>query len=171
MGDCSYKQYPSSKPLPISPPPIISASGYEQGCGPPPQSLKPSQSTQSLGSSSQNFHVHRTTFPFSKNKPFAQTPEEHQVIPTHKVHPSGVRSAGSQAPLHQRPSSLADGENPVLTPAHHTAVPYSHPKFQPHPGLVSSTSPSSNSGTPQCNFYKPWRNQIKHDNQASVSSI
>ncbi|MCJ8731424.1 hypothetical protein PDJAM_G00199450 [Pangasius djambal] len=171
IGDCSYKQFPSSKPSSISPPPISSARGYEQCRVPPPQPLKPSQSPQSLGSSSHNVHLHQTTFPFPDSKPSAQTSGEHQVIPTHKVHPSGVRSTGSQAPMPHPSSSLADRECPVPTPAHHTAVPYSHPKFQPHPGLVSTTSPSSNSGTqaaaPQCNPHKLWRNQIKHDNQAS----
>lgn len=172
MGDCSYKQFPSSKPSPISPPPITSARSYEQGRGPPHQPLKSSQSPQSLESSSHNVHLHQTTFPFP-NKSSAQTPGEHQAIPTHKMHPSGVRSTGSQAPRPQPSLSLADRECPVPTPAHHTAVPYSHPKFQPHPGLIPTTSPSSNSGTqaaaPQCNPPKPWRNQIKHDNQASVS--
>ncbi|XP_060780919.1 lysine-specific demethylase 6B isoform X2 [Neoarius graeffei] len=170
MGDCSYKQFPSSKPSPISPPPITSARSYEQGRGPPHQPLKSSQSPQSLESSSHNVHLHQTTFPFP-NKSSAQTPGEHQAIPTHKMHPSGVRSTGSQAPRPQPSLSLADRECPVPTPAHHTAVPYSHPKFQPHPGLIPTTSPSSNSGTqaaaPQCNPPKPWRNQIKHDNQAS----
>ncbi|KAG7330337.1 hypothetical protein KOW79_006559 [Hemibagrus wyckioides] len=171
MGDCNYKQFPSSKPSPISSPPITSASGYEQGRGPPPQPIKPSQSPQSLGSSSQNVHLHQTTFPFLKNKPSAQTPGKHQVIPNLKMHPSGLRSTGSQAPLPQPSSTLADRECPVPKPAHHTTVPYSPPKFQPHPGLVPTTSSSSNSGTqdsaPQCNPHKPWRNQIKLDNQAS----
>lgn len=173
MGDCTYKQFPSSKPSPISPPPITSTRGYENGHGPLHQPLKPSQSPQSLGSSSHNVHLHQTTFPFPNNKPSAQTPGEHQVIPTHKVHNSGVRATGGQAPLPKSSSSLADRERPVPTPAHHTAVPYSHPKFQPHPGLVPTTSPSSISGiqatAPQCNPHKPWRNQIKHDNQDSVS--
>ncbi|KAK3567634.1 hypothetical protein QTP86_020425 [Hemibagrus guttatus] len=171
MGDCNYKQFPSSKPSPISSPPITSASGYEQGRGPPPQPIKPSQSPQSLGTSSQNVHLHQTTFPFPNNKPSAQTLGKHRVIPNLKMHPSGVRSTGSQAPLPQLSSFLADRECPVPTPAHHTTVPYSHPKFQPHPGLVPTTSPSSKSGmqdsAPQCNPHKPWRNQIKLDNQAS----
>lgn len=173
MGDCNYKQFPSSKPSLISSPPITSASGYEQGRGPPPQPIKPSQSPQSLGSSSQNVHLHQTTFPFPNNKPSAQTPGEHQVIPNLKMHPSGLRSTGSQVPLPQTSTTLADRECPVPKPAHHTTVPYSHPKFQPHPGLVPTTSSSSNSGTqdsaPHCNPHKPWRNQIKLDNQASVS--
>lgn len=174
MGDYTYKQFPSSKPSPISPPPITSMRGYEHGHGPPTQPLKPSQSPQSLGSSSHNVHLHETSSSFPNNKPSAQTPGEQKVIPNHKVHPSGVGSTGNQAPLPQASLSLADGECPVPKPAHHTAVPYSHPKFQPHPGLVPTTSPSSNSGTqataPQCNPHKPWRNQIKHNNQDSVST-
>lgn len=173
MGDCNYKQYPAYKTLPISPPSITSASSYEHGRGNPPVPVKPSQSPQSLGSSSQNVHLHRATFPFPNNKPSAQTLGEQQVIPNHKMHPSEVRSTGSQAPLPQSSSSLADRKCPVPTPAHHTTVPYSHSKFQPHPGLVCTTSPSSHSGTqvsaPQCNPHKPWRNRIKLDNQASVS--
>lgn len=157
---------------PISPPPITSTRGYDNGRGPPSQPLKLSQSPQSLGSS-QNVQLQHTTFPFPNNKPSAQTPGEHQVISMHKVHPTGVRSTGSQAPLPQSSSHLANGERPVPTPAHHTAVPYNHPKFQPHPGLVPTTNSSSNSMTqataPQCNPHKPWRNQIKHDNQDPVS--
>lgn len=171
MGDCSYKQFPSPKPPSISSPPITSVRGYEQG--PPPHPHKPSHSPQSLGSSSHNVHIDQTTFPFPNNKPSGQNLREHQVIPTHKVHPSGLRSPGSQAPLQQLSSSLTDRDCPIPTPAHPTAVPYSHPKFQPHPGLVPTTSPCSNSGTQaaaaQCNPHKPWRNQIKHDNQATVS--
>ncbi|KAI5104427.1 lysine-specific demethylase 6B, partial [Silurus meridionalis] len=167
MGNYSYKKFPSSKPSPNSSSPITSTRGSEQGRGPPPQPLKPSQSPQH---SSHNVQLHQT-FPFPNNRPSTPTLGEHQAIPTHKVHPSGVRSTGSHAPLPQPPSSLADRERPVPTPAHHTTVPYSHPKFQPHPGLVPTTSPSSNSGiqsaAPQCNPHKPWRNQIKHDNQAS----
>lgn len=170
MGDYTDKQYPSSKPSPISPPPITSTRGYEHSRGPPPQPLKPSETPQSLGS--HNVHLHQTTFPFL-NKLSAQTSGEHRVIPTHKVHPSGMRSTGSQAPLSQSSSSLADRKCPVPTPAHHTAVPYRHPKFQPHPGLVPTTSPSSKSRTqatePHCNPHKHWRNQIKHDTQDSVS--
>lgn len=172
MVDCTYEQFSSSK-SPISPPSITSTRGYEQVRGPPPQPLKPSQSPQSLGSSSHNVHLHQTTLSFSNNKLSAQTLREHQVISTHKMHPSGMRSTGSHAPLPQSSSSLVDRERPVPTPAHNAAVPYSHFKFQPHPGLVPTTSPSSNSGTqgaaPQCNPQKPWRNQIKHDNQDSVS--
>ncbi|XP_060730734.1 lysine-specific demethylase 6B isoform X2 [Tachysurus vachellii] len=171
MGDCNYKQYPPYKTSPISPPSITSASSYEHARGNPPLPVKPSQSPQSLGSSSQNAHLHRATFPFPNNKPSAQTPGEQQVIPNHKMHPSEVRSTGSQAPLPQSSSSLADRKCPVPTPAHHTTVPYSHSKFQPHPGLVRTTSPSCNSRTqvsaPQCNPHKPWRNRIKLDNQAS----
>ncbi|TSK77050.1 Lysine-specific demethylase 6B [Bagarius yarrelli] len=170
MGDCNYKQFSSSKPSPISPPPITSASSYEHGHGPPLKSLKP-QSPHSLGSFSQNVQLHQTTFPFPKNKASAQNSIEHQVISIHKMHSSGVRTTGSQVPLPQ-PLSLVDREHPVPTPAHQTSVPYSHPKFQPHPGLVSTTSPSSNSGPhapkSQCNPPKSWRNEIKHDNQALI---
>lgn len=172
MGDCTYKQFPSAKLSPITPPPITSTRGYENGCGPPPQPLKLPQLPQSLGSS-QNVHSHHTTFPFTNNKPSAQTPEEQQVISMCKVRPTGVRSTGSQAPLPQSSSPFTNEDCPVPTPAHHTAVPYSHPKFQPHPGLVPTSNSSSNSRIqatgPQCNPHKPWRNQIRHHNQDTVS--
>ncbi|XP_062850355.1 lysine-specific demethylase 6B [Trichomycterus rosablanca] len=165
----NYKQSPSSKPSSISPP-SATPGGYGQSKGPSPQHLRPSQSPHSLGSSPHNNHLQQPTYTFTSNKPLAQTQGEQPIIPSHKVHASRMRPSDRQASHSQSLSNSAKRENPAPTPAHHTTVPYSHPRFQPHPGLVHSSS-SFNSGTqaPQCTDQKPYRNQNKHGLHATES--
>ncbi|XP_036452577.1 lysine-specific demethylase 6B isoform X1 [Colossoma macropomum] len=173
MDDFSYKHSPSSKLSPISPPPISAPGGYGQGRGPPTQRHKPSLSPQSMGSSSNSAHLNGRTYPYPNNKPSAQTQGEQQGIPSHRAHDSGVSSTGSQAPPLRPSLTQSNRDCPAPTPAHHATVPYSHPNFQPHPGLVHTTSSSSSSRTqataPQCNSQKPWKNQTKHGHHSPDS--
>ncbi|XP_072543507.1 uncharacterized protein kdm6ba [Salminus brasiliensis] len=164
MGGFGYKQGPSSKLSPISPPPIPTPGSYGQGRGTQAQRHKPSQSPQSLGSS-HSAHRNQPTYPYPTNKSLVQTQGEQQGIPSHRVHDSRV-GTGSQAPAPQPSSTQLDRDRLAPAPAHHATVPYSHSNFQPHPGLVHTTSSSSSSGThattPQCNSEKLWKNQTKH---------
>ncbi|XP_055054194.2 uncharacterized protein kdm6ba isoform X1 [Misgurnus anguillicaudatus] len=165
IGRFSYKP-PLLNPSTVSPPTIPPTRGYGQSRGPPPQSHKTHQPPQTLGTPSQNHHIHHSTDPYSINRSTGQGKPEST---TQKGHDSGGCSSNSQAPpttLSSSSSLQADRERPTPSPANHTTVPYSHPQFQPHPGLVHSTSPPASSPTqatvPQHNLHKPWRNQVTH---------
>ncbi|KAI4898374.1 hypothetical protein NFI96_012389 [Prochilodus magdalenae] len=169
MEDFNYKQCSSSK---LSPTHISTPGGYGQGRGSPAQRHKPSLSPQSLGSSSHNAHLNHPNYPYTNNKPSAQTQGGQQGIPSHRAYDSGVSSTGSQAPPPQSLLTQSKSDCPAPTPAHHATVPYSHPNFQPHPGLVQTTSSSSSrtqATAPQCDPQKPWKNQTKHGHQVPNS--
>ncbi|XP_049337835.1 lysine-specific demethylase 6B [Astyanax mexicanus] len=144
MGVFADKQSPSSK-LPLTSTRSISTAGsYGQGRDTPGH--KPSQSSQSVGSSSHSAHRNQPTYPYPNSKSSVQTQGEQQGIPSHRVHDSRMSSTASQAQTSQ-PSLTQSGRGRLApTPAHHATVPYSHSSFQPHPGLVRTTSSSSSSG-------------------------
>ncbi|KAI7814505.1 lysine-specific demethylase 6B isoform X2 [Triplophysa rosa] len=162
LGSFSYKPPPST----MSPPTIPPTRGYGQNRGPPPQSHKTQPSPQHVGSASHNPPTHHPTYSYSNNRPSGQG--EPKSTAPQRGH-SGVSSFKSQVP--PPTSSLqADREHLAPSPANHTTVPYSHPQFQPHPGLVYSTSPPASSQAqatvPQHNLHKPWRNQVTHGQHA-----
>lgn len=168
MSECSYKQSSSSKPSP--PPSTTPPEAYGQDRGPPPQTPEVSRSPNSLTPSSHNTSLQHPAYPFVINKPSSQG--DQQATPAHTTHTSGVRLTGSQASVPQPLSIPANRDRLAPSSAtHHTAVPYSHPKFHPHPGLVHTTNPSSNNGTqattPQRNSNKAWGNQTNHRHHTS----
>uniref|UniRef100_A0A8C2GHE6 [histone H3]-trimethyl-L-lysine(27) demethylase n=1 Tax=Cyprinus carpio TaxID=7962 RepID=A0A8C2GHE6_CYPCA len=170
----TYKPSPLN-PSTVSSPTIPTTRGYEENRGPPPQSHKTPQSPQSLGPPSQNPHIHHSPYPYHNNRPSAQTQGEPRGTTPQRGHGSGVSSLDNQAPPPHTSSSppQADGERPAPSPANHTSVPYSHPQFQPHPGLVLSSPPASNQAqatVPQHNPHKLWRNQESHDFSARGDS-
>lgn len=154
----------------MSPPTIPPTRGYGQNRGPPPQLHKTHLPPQLLGPPSYNPPTHHPTY--SHNRPSGQG--EPKSTTPQRGH-SGV-SSNSQVPPPTLSSLRADREHPAPSPANHTTVPYSHPQFQPHPGLVRSTSPPASSQAqatvPQHNLHKPWRNQVTHrQHPVSKSSI
>ncbi|XP_051953850.1 lysine-specific demethylase 6B-like [Xyrauchen texanus] len=162
IGSFPYKPPPLNSST-MSPPTIPPTRGYVQSRVPPPQSHKATLSPQSLGPPAPSPHIQHPTFPYPNNRPSVQG--EPQGTTPQRGHDSGVSSLDNQAPpptfsLSMRP----DRERPAPSPANHTTVPYSHPQFQPHPGLVHSTSPSAT--VPQHNPHKPWKNQVTHRQHA-----
>ncbi|XP_026122643.1 lysine-specific demethylase 6B-like isoform X2 [Carassius auratus] len=166
IGSFPYKP-PPLNPSTTSSPTVPNTRGYEECRGPPPQSHKTAQSPQSLGPPSQNPHIHHSTYSYPNSRPSAQTQVEPRGTTSQRGHDSALSSLNKQAPPQPTSSSSpprADGERPAPSPANHTSVPYSHPQFQPHPGLDLSSPPASNQATvPQHKPHKPWRNQESRD--------
>ncbi|XP_026122983.1 lysine-specific demethylase 6B-like isoform X1 [Carassius auratus] len=166
IGSFPYKP-PPLNPSTTSSPTVPNTRGYEECRGPPPQSHKTAQSPQSLGPPSQNPHIHHSTYSYPNSRPSAQTQVEPRGTTSQRGHDSALSSLNKQAPPQPTSSSSpprADGERPAPSPANHTSVPYSHPQFQPHPGLDHSSPPASNQATvPQHKPHKPWRNQESRD--------
>lgn len=153
----------------MSSPTIPPSRGYGQSRGPPPQTHKTGPSSPSLGPPSQSSHIHHSTYPYPNNRPTVQTQGEPQGTTPQRRHESGVSSLDGRAPPTPPTSTSslrADRERPAPSPANHTTVPYSHPQFQPHPGLIHSTSPPASiqaqATVPQHNPDKPWKNQVIH---------
>ncbi|XP_043099522.1 lysine-specific demethylase 6B isoform X1 [Puntigrus tetrazona] len=174
LGSFPYKP-PPLNPSTTSLPTISNSRGYEESRGPPPQPHKTAQSPQSLGPPSQNPHIHHSTYSYPNIRPSAQTQVEPRVTVSQRRHDSALSSLNKQAPPPPTSSSSprANGERPAPSPANQTSVPYSHPQFQPHPGLVHSSPPASNQAqatVPQHNPHKPWRNQESPDFSARGDS-
>lgn len=166
------------KPPPLSPSTMSSSTipptrGYGQSRGPLPQSHKTGPSSTSLGPPSQNPHIQHSTYPYPNNRPTAQTLGEPQSSTPQRGHDSGVNSLDSRAPPTSLSSLRTDRERPAPSPANHTTVPYSHPQFQPHPGLIHSTSPPASNKAqatvPQHNPNKPWKNQVMHTERMKLN--
>lgn len=165
IGSYPYK-LPPLNPSTTSSSTIPNTRGYEESRGPPTQSHKTAQSPQSMGPPSQNPHIHHSTYSYPNSRPSAQTQVEPRGTTSQRGHDSALSSLNKRAPRPPTSSSpRANGERPAPSPANHTSVPYSHPQFQPHPGLVHSSPPASNQSqatVPQHNPHKPWRNQVTH---------
>ncbi|XP_039514467.1 lysine-specific demethylase 6B isoform X1 [Pimephales promelas] len=168
IGSFPYKP-PSLNPSNMSSPTIPPTRGCGQSRGPQlPQSHKTSPS-QSLGPPSQSPHAHHSTYPYPNNRPSALTQGQPQGNTTQRGRDSVVSSLDRHAPPPPTSSSSlrADRERPAPSPANHTTVPYSHSQFQPHPGLIHSTSPSASNQAqatvPHHNPNKPWKNQESRD--------
>uniref|UniRef100_A0A8C1ZCQ8 [histone H3]-trimethyl-L-lysine(27) demethylase n=1 Tax=Cyprinus carpio TaxID=7962 RepID=A0A8C1ZCQ8_CYPCA len=167
IGSFPYKPPPLNSST-TSSPTIPNTRGYEESRGAPPQSNKTAQSPESLGPPSQNPHIHHSTYSYPNSRPSAQTQVEPRGTTSKRGHDSALSSLNKQAPPQPTSSSSprADGDRPAPSPANHTSVPYSHPRFQPHPGLVHSSPSASNQAqatVPQHNPHKPWRNQESRD--------
>ncbi|XP_073692430.1 uncharacterized protein kdm6ba [Garra rufa] len=170
-GSFHYKP-PPLNPSTMSSPAIPNTRGNEESRGPPPQSHK---TAQSLGPPSLNPHIHHSTYSYPKSRPSAQTQGEPHGTTPQRRHDSGVSSLDNQAPPPPKSSSSprTDRERPAPSPANDTSVPYSHPQFQPHPGLVHSSPPANSQDqatVPQHNPHKPWRNQESHNFSARGGS-
>ncbi|KAK9972142.1 hypothetical protein ABG768_025469 [Culter alburnus] len=176
IGSFPYKP-PPLNPSTMSSPTIPPTRGYGQSRGPPPQTHKTGPSSPSPGPPSQSSHIHHSTYPYPNNRPTAQTQGEPHGTTPQRRHESGVNSLDSRAPPTPPTSTSslrADRERPAPSPANHTTVPYSHPPFQPHPGLIHSTSPPASNQAqatvPQHNPDKPWKNQESRDISAAGDS-
>lgn len=158
-----YKAPPISLST-LSSPTIPPTSDYGQSRASSSQSQKATQPPQSLGPHLQSPHIPHSTYPYSNNRPSDQSQGEPHGTTSQKGH-----NLHSPPPLIPKFSSSlrADRDRPAPSPANHTTVPYSHPQFQPHPGLVHSTSPPASNQAqatvPQHNLPKSWRNQESRD--------
>ncbi|XP_030636747.1 lysine-specific demethylase 6B [Chanos chanos] len=163
MGGYTYTPPPPT-PSPISPSPITSPGGYGQGRGPPPQSHKPSQPPKALGAPSHDPHLH-LAYPYQNNKPaLTQTRVEHRGTHPQRSQEMEMSRPSAQVPPPPPPPSKGDREHPMPSPASLTSVPYSHPHFQPHPGLTHSGTPASSRApaiVPQHSIHEPWRIQAR----------
>ncbi|TRY87569.1 hypothetical protein DNTS_027012 [Danionella cerebrum] len=163
-----YKPPPINLPA-ISPATIPSTVCYGQSRASHSRPQKVVTSPPSLGLPSQSPLIQHSTYPYSNNKPSAQSQGETQGTNPQRQQDSDCTSLDSPPPLIHTFSTAstssvrADRERLAPSPANHTNVPYSHTQFQPHPGLVHSTSPPASNQAqatvPQHNPRKPWKNQ------------
>ncbi|XP_067117463.1 lysine-specific demethylase 6B isoform X1 [Osmerus mordax] len=157
-GGYTYKSLQPSAPSPLSP--TSSPGGYpQQGRGAPPPHKPPFQ-PQALNQPLHNQH-HPSSYPHPNKPVSAPQRVEPRAAPPQRGPNQGGRS-GIQPPPHP---SRGDREHPHThphpqpSPANPTGVPYSHPQFQPHPGL-QGPPPASPSSVPQ--LHSQAQNQAQH---------
>ncbi|XP_028810651.1 lysine-specific demethylase 6B isoform X2 [Denticeps clupeoides] len=176
-GVYPYNAPSISTPSTISPSPNCSPRGYSLLRAPKSSTTKPLNSPPPLlpqaPSLAHPHHPRHLHSPYNK-PPSTQGPQ--RSTPQHRGIDLGMRPPSSQPPQATESVQTATKDRPSLTPAKHTTVPYSHPQFQPHPGLPTTVPTQSTRSQPQQTpSHQTWRpqgnNQHKRESGPYINSV